>query len=135
ANWEGAEWIARALSSLQLSARAANRSYEIIVVDDASRDNSIAIIRERFPRVKLLVNPRNVGFGETVMRGVHEARGSVLILCNNDLVVKEEFIPRLAEWFAAPTINLPSGERFPREKLFGVSARTVSWFDGKPNQV
>src|SRR5690606_37957901 len=37
--------------------------------------------------------------------------------------------------FAAPTINLPSGERFPREKLFGVSARTVSWFDGKPNQV
>lgn len=135
ANWEGEAWIARTLSSLQLSARAAARPFEIIVVDDASRDASRAIVRDRFPRVRLIANERNLGFGPSTMRGVRAAAGKILILCNNDLVVKEEFVPHLARWFDRSRVELPTGESFPRARLFGVSARTLSWYDGMPNQL
>lgn len=135
ANWNGAPWIAACLSSLQLSAQATRVPSELIVVDDASSDDSPAIVTERFPRARLIRNATNKGFGATVMRGVRAARGKVVVLCNNDLAAQERFIPNLVRWFLDPDATgtervLPRGKR-----LFGVSARTLSWFDGKPNQV
>ncbi|MCB2154549.1 glycosyltransferase [bacterium] len=135
ANWDGEEWIDRTLSSLQLSARASNLSFEIIVVDDASSDGSVPLIESRFPDVALLRNKKNEGFGATTMRGARAARGSVLVLCNNDLVAKEPFIANLARWFKEPRVQLPGGELFDRASLFAVSARTMAWWDGKPNQL
>lgn len=135
-NWEGEAWIARTLSSLQLSARATGLPYELIVVDDASTDGSVPIVRESFPRVRLLTNRDNLGFGESTMRGVREATSPVLVLCNNDLVANEKFLPNLVRWFRRRTILIDGGKSsVPRKRLFGVSARTVSWFDGKPNQL
>lgn len=133
ANWNGDEWIARALSSLQFSARGTGRAVELIVVDDASTDRSCALIAERFPRVRLLHNPRNVGFRRTINRGVRAARGRVVVLCNNDLVAQEPFLPMLTRWFfgdrAVPAADALTGP------LFAVSARTLAWYDGTPNQV
>ncbi|MEQ8821375.1 MAG: glycosyltransferase family 2 protein [Sumerlaeia bacterium] len=126
ANWQGADVIARCLSSLQLSARASGRSCELICVDDASTDESVALIRERFPRVRLVKTPRNRGFAVTVMRGVSAARGRVVVLCNNDLSAKEPFIGNLTRWFFEDAGEAP---------LFAVSARTMDWYDGAPNQV
>jgi len=128
ANWEGEAWIARALSSLQTSARAADHHFEVIVVDDASSDGSVDLIRKRFPRVRLVQNPRNLGFRRTVNRGVRAARGRVVVLCNNDLSVQETFIGNLTRWFIEPPQNVPG-------PLFAVSARTLGWYDGRPNQL
>lgn len=135
ANWEGERWIARTLSALQLSARVTGLAGEIIVVDDASADGSVDVVRRSFPKVRLLVNERNEGFGETTMRGVRAARGRVVVLCNNDLVPKEEFLPNLLRWFTGEAARLPGNVVIPRDRLFGVSARTLSWFDGTPNQL
>lgn len=124
-NWEGEEWLARCLSSLQLSARHAGRSHELIVVDDASTDGSVALVRERFPKVTLLANPHNRGFAWSVNRAVLAARGRLVVLCNNDLVAREEFVGELLAPF--------DGEL--SDRLFAVSARTMGWYDGKPNQL
>ena len=136
ANWEGEAWIARALSSLQTSARASNHTFEVIVVDDASSDGSVELIRKRFPRVRLLQNPRNVGFRRTVNRGVRAARGRVVVLCNNDLSVQEGFIAALTSWFVpGATRSTDARPHAPTRPLFAVSARTLGWYDGRPNQV
>jgi hypothetical protein len=124
-NWEGEEWLARCLSSLQLSARHSGRACEMIVVDDASTDGSVALVRERFPKAVLLANPHNRGFAWAVTRGVLAARGRHVVLCNNDLVAREEFVGELLAPF--------EGTRAKR--LFAVSARTMGWYDGKPNQL
>ena len=127
-NWQGEQWLGRCLSALQVSARAAGHSFELIVVDDASTDGSRALVRERFPRVRLLPNRRNVGFARSVNRGIRAARGRVLVLANNDIVCAQDFISRLTGWFL-------SGEGGTGAPLFAVSARTVSWYDGRPNQL
>jgi len=134
-NWEGEDLLPRALSSLQLSARRLERPWELIVVDDASLDGSAALVRERFPRARLLVNEVNRGFGRTTMRGVAAARGAVVVLCNNDLDAREHFLPHLVRWFMKPEAELADGRRVSRRRLFGVSARTISWWDGSPNQL
>ena len=127
-NWQGEQWLGRCLSALQVSARAAGHPFELIVVDDASSDSSVAVIRERFPRVRLFVNKRNAGFARSVNRGIRAARGRVLVLANNDIVCAQDFIGRLTEWF-------PDSGRGGGAPLFAVSARTVSWYDGRPNQL
>lgn len=121
-NWNGTHFLRRGLGSLYLSARAANRPFEIVVVDDASDDASVSLIKEEFPSVRLLVNSENSGFGKTANRGVQESRGSLIVLCNNDLIVREEFIPRLLE---------PMGDL----SVFAVSAKTIDWGDGAPNHI
>lgn len=123
-NWEGEAWIERALSSMQLAARASGREAEIVVVDDASTDRSPEMIAAGFPRVRLLRNSRNVGFGESVNRGVGAAKGDLVVLLNNDLVVSEDFFLRLLDPFEQA-----------RRPLFGVSARTLSWDGTQPNHV
>ena len=132
ANWQGEPWLSRALSSLQASAREWGRPFEVIVVDDASTDDSVPLVRSRFPRVRLLVNRRNAGFRRTINRGVRAARGQVVVLCNNDLAVQPPFISSLARWFEP---SPPPGLLAAGERLFAISARTLAWYDGTPNQV
>ena len=124
-NWNGAEFVARGISSLLLSARSTGKPFEMIVVDDASTDAAPRIIASTFPDVRLLINEQNCGFGASVNRGVNEAKASIIILANNDLVVREDFVPRLLEHF----------ENDADRRIFGVSARTVNWTDGAPNHL
>jgi GT2 family glycosyltransferase len=133
ANWNGGEFLRRCLSSLQISARCSGLPFEIIVVDDNSSDESVAMVQSAFPNVQLITNNSNLGFARTVNKGAEAARGKILVLANNDIVAREEFIPNLVRWF------MPNGPTCPAsiasKPLFGVSAKTVGWYDGKANQL
>ncbi len=124
-NWNGEAFLARGLSSLLISARATLKPFEFIVVDDASTDASVRIIADTFPTIRIIRNNKNSGFGHTANRGVRAARSPIIILANNDLVVKEDFVGRILAPFAEEG----------SQNLFGVSARTVNWTDGTPNHL
>jgi hypothetical protein len=59
-------------------------SVELIVVDNASSDDSMAMMRERFPKARLIGNTENVGFARANNQGVVMARGRYLLLLNSD---------------------------------------------------
>jgi GT2 family glycosyltransferase len=65
---------------------------EIIVVDNASSDNSVEMIREKFSFVKLIENESNLGFAKANNIGVHHSSGEHILLLNTDTVIIEDFL-------------------------------------------
>ena len=63
---------------------------EIIVIDNNSQDDSCAMMRARFPNVKLIVNKENSGFPKGNNMGVAEAQGDYICILNPDTVVAED---------------------------------------------
>lgn len=73
---------------------------EIIVVDDASTDDSTSFIKKNFKKVKLLVNSKNVGFSKTVNQGVENAKSKYVLLLNSDVSPRKDFLKNAIETFS-----------------------------------
>lgn len=63
---------------------------EIIVVDNNSKDDSCAMMKQRFPDIKLIENKENSGFPKGNNIGVSEAKGEYICILNPDTVVAED---------------------------------------------
>jgi GT2 family glycosyltransferase len=72
-----------------------NFKREIIVVDDASDDDTVAHVKNNFPDVKLIENSVNRGYARSVNRGVEASQGNLIFLLNNDTVLYEDSIGKL----------------------------------------
>ncbi|MEI6866278.1 glycosyltransferase [Flavicella sp.] len=68
---------------------------EIIVVDNASSDNSCELVSKNFPNVQLICNKENVGFSKANNQGVEIAKGEFLLILNPDTVVGENTFKEL----------------------------------------
>ena len=66
-----------------------NESLEVIVVDNASKQDEASIIQKQFPQVKVIRSEKNLGFAGGNNVGIKEAKGKYLLLINNDTVFKE----------------------------------------------
>lgn len=83
---------------------------DVVVVDNASRDGTAAMVARRFPRARVVVNETNLGFGRAVNRGLAQAADAdVVVLVNNDTVCSPQFVERLLEPFADPGVGMVAG--------------------------
>jgi len=73
--------------------------YEIIVVDNASADNSVERIKSSHPAVKLIQSDENLGFGRANNLGVTNAKGEFVFLLNNDTILKNDPFPYFFKHF------------------------------------
>jgi N-acetylglucosaminyl-diphospho-decaprenol L-rhamnosyltransferase len=102
---------------------ASHLSLELIVVDNASRDGVPAAVGRAYqhdPRVKMIYNHRNLGFGAAVNLAVKQASGDMLLILNPDCLMDAADLPRLMAVLA---------ER-PKAGLVGA---VVCDADGKPD--
>lgn len=60
-------------------------NFEIIVVDDASSEDVESQIKNKFKKVKVLVNKKNIGFAGSINRGLGESHGELILLLNSDV--------------------------------------------------
>ena len=67
-----------------------NIEAEVFVVDNNSVDGSIGMIREKFPKVELILNKKNVGFARANNQAIKKASGEYVLLLNPDTVVEED---------------------------------------------
>ncbi|MER2598646.1 MAG: glycosyltransferase family 2 protein [Caldilineales bacterium] len=81
--YNGKVLLAGCLPALQQQSYPADR-FEVIVVDDASSDDSAAWLAAEFPAVRTVLLPQNRGFIAACNAGVAAARGEILVLLNND---------------------------------------------------
>lgn len=93
-----------------------DRSFEMVLVDDGSRDRTLALLREQEaedPRLRVFSLTRNFGQAAALACGVFAARGRVVVTIDGDLQNPPEEIPRLLEAVAkgAPVATACRSER------------------------
>ena len=76
---------------------------EIIVVDNASSDDSCTMVKSQFPNVKLIENKENLGFSKGNNIGVAAAKGDFICILNPDTVVAEDTFQALLEFIESQT--------------------------------
>ena len=128
-NWNGRDLIEKYLPSV-VTALAGNPKNEIVVVDNASSDGSVALLRERFPRVRVLALERNYGFGGGSNRGVAAAGNAIVVLLNSDMRVAPDFLQPLLDGFTAPDVFAVSCQIFFTDpaKLREETGQTECWW-------
>jgi N-acetylglucosaminyl-diphospho-decaprenol L-rhamnosyltransferase len=72
-------------------------AFEVIVVDNGSTDDSVAMVGERFPAVKLIRNDRNLGFAAANNQGLEIGSGRYFMLLNSDTIVLPNALDTLIE--------------------------------------
>ncbi len=91
--------FAETLSCLHsITRHTADLSYEVIVVDDASSDETERLLA-RMPNLVYLRNKKNLGFIGSCNRGAAVARGDFLVFLNNDTTVTDGWLQALAQTF------------------------------------
>jgi len=91
-NFNGAQVLRDCLTSVYAQSY---RPIEVIVVDNASVDGSVEIVRSEFPDARLVINSKNEGFAGGSNRGVSVATGEYIALLNNDAVVDKSWLATL----------------------------------------
>ncbi|MEF3273846.1 MAG: glycosyltransferase family 2 protein [Chloroflexus sp.] len=110
-NYNGSAFLQACLDSLRAQTR---RDFVVTVVDDASVDDSVALLQARYPEVQVLVMPRNRGFAAAVNAALVATRQPFVALLNNDTEADphwlEALIGALERWpqfaFAASKLRL-----------------------------
>ena len=70
-------------------------SHDVLVIDNASTDGSSALVRERWPAVRLIQSSTNLGFAAANNRGIRESSSELVLLLNPDTRVPAGAVDRL----------------------------------------
>ena len=74
-----------------------NVSFEVVVVDNGSSDGSQAMVKKKFPQVKLIPNKDNLGFAKASNQGIKLATGKYILLLNSDTYLIENSFKKLLD--------------------------------------
>ncbi len=116
-NWNGARFLPRCLQSLREQTQS---GIQVILADNGSTDDSVALTRERFPEVDVIEFGENLGYAAGNNRAADQTRADYLFFLNNDtylapdalavLVASARTRPRVPIW--APQQKTYDGETF-----------------------
>lgn len=93
-NWNGRAYLEGCLDSLRAQT---HRELDILLVDNASTDDSVAFVRERYPEVRIIQAARNLGFVEGNNLALDHATGAYVALLNNDTVTDPGWLQALLD--------------------------------------
>ncbi len=78
--------------------RKYNIDYEVYVVDNSSADNSVKMIQNEFPQVKLIISERNLGFSKANNLALKQVKGKYVLLLNSDTVLLDDCLEKCIKY-------------------------------------
>ncbi|MFN3979382.1 MAG: glycosyltransferase family 2 protein [Caldilinea sp.] len=102
-NWNGLMFLPACLLSLS---RQTYPNVEIVVVDNASTDGSVAYLEQHHPHVQIIRNTRNVGFAAACNQGIQATSTEFIALLNNDAVAHPQWLAAMVEMMADPVVGM-----------------------------
>jgi GT2 family glycosyltransferase len=94
--WNASHYLELCLDSLAKD--PPRRSMEVLVIDNASADDTIEMVESRFPWVKLIKSKENLGFAKGNNVAIRQCRGRIIALVNPDVIVFPGCLDALADF-------------------------------------
>ncbi len=121
-SWNVADLLATCLETIL--AGQGDLSIEILVVDSASRDHTVALLRERFPQVTVLPQSENVGYTRGNNIALAAAQGRYLFLLNPDTEIIGAALPTLVRYMDAhPDVGIVGPHTYNSDRTTTQSTR------------
>lgn len=105
-NWNGMRYIGRCIESVL---QQTYKNLEIIIIDNGSTDDSVELVKEKYPKVKLIKNKVNEGFCRANNTGFKLARGEYILPLNYDVILTKTFLEEMVRIM----------ERYPNAGIVG----------------
>lgn len=112
-NYNGCHYMESCLASLK---EQTLKDFQILVVDNASSDGSVAYVKEHCPGAQIIVLDKNYGFSKAVNVGIRHSKTPYVILLNNDTKADPHYIEEMVKAI----------ERSPR--IFSVSSKMIQMY-------
>jgi GT2 family glycosyltransferase len=112
--WNSEKYIEGCLNSI-------DKSYEIILVDNDSKDSTLKRVKTKFPYAKIIKNTINLGLSKAINQGAEIATHDYLLLLNPDVILKKDTIEKLCSFInsdkdiaiCGPQFSYPNGKLQP----------------------
>lgn len=116
-NWKVKKLLKDCLNSIFFD--TSQKNFEVIVVDNNSKDGSVEMIEREFPQIRLIENRENAGFGRACNQGLRIAKGRYSFILNPDTLIKPNTLQNIIGFM----------ESNPK---VGIGGCYVYYPDGKP---
>lgn len=117
--------IATVLDKLKATLDDGEQSYEVIVVDDGSTDNTAKIVQQKGV-VRLIQHPYNRGYGAALKTGILNASGDTILTIDADGTYQAKDIPKLLQ--QADGYDMIVGARTGKEVKVPLHRKPAKWF-------
>ncbi|GGZ13853.1 hypothetical protein GCM10007049_02090 [Echinicola pacifica] len=101
-NYNGRQLLEKYLPPCIAALETEGIDYEIIVVDDASSDESVDFIRKAYPLVSIMLQETNMGFSASCNLGITAAKYDLVMLLNSDVALEKDYFGGLWKYFEDP---------------------------------
>jgi len=124
-NWNAKKFLKDCIDSIQLQSFT---DFEIILVDNASTDDSINFVKKNFPSVKIIENKENLGFAEGNNVGIVNSTGKIIAFFNPDAVADKNWLKILISAIDnQPKIAAVTGKIYYLGNEYGKNAVFCTW--------
>ncbi|HEX2053853.1 MAG TPA: glycosyltransferase [Actinomycetota bacterium] len=122
-NFNGKHFLEDCISSLEQQNYASDR-VEVVFVDNGSSDGSVAFVKERWPKVRVVALDNNLGFAGGINAGVKAAKGEYVALINNDARAHPDWLTRGIAGFRSMDVGMVAS------KILTLDGKTIDYAGG-----
>jgi hypothetical protein len=113
-NWKTREPLLNCLESV--FRHSGTLTSEVIVVDNGSRDGSVAAVKENYPQVKIITNPSNLGFARANNQAISSASGRYCLILNSDAELTSGALQAMVEFMEGnPRVGIAGAKLLNRD--------------------